>query len=74
MRDWRAWCLCGLVAAAAALVLSGLVGGGAGLSGGSATAEFRPVDRDRYLRRVQEGTLSDREARWWHPAEEGPAP
>mgnify|MGYP000958278296 CR=1 FL=1 len=38
------------------------VGGAAGGSPG-----MRVVDMDRYLRRVQEGTLSDREARWWVP-------
>lgn len=74
MTRWRGWLLGGLAAAAAGLVLSGLLGGGTGTPVGPRPALFRPVDRDRYLRRIQEGTLSDREARWWHPVDEAAPP
>ncbi len=56
-----------LAIATFAVVGYGLLGGTGvgGVAGGS--PGMRVVDIDRYLRRVQEGTLSDREARWWVP-------
>lgn len=57
-----------LAAATLLLVVRGLAVGPSGAGAAGGTAGLRVVDMDRYLRRVQEHTLSDVEARWWVPA------
>jgi len=67
MKRLRACLLAALAIATLAIVAWGLTEGSAGPGAGGGTAGLRVVDVDRYLRRVQEGTLSDRDARWWVP-------
>jgi hypothetical protein len=52
------------------LIARGMLEGAQGSLVEGATPGLRAVDMDRYLRRVQEGRLSDREALWWVPLQQ----
>jgi hypothetical protein len=67
MKRLPAFLLAFLTVATLAVVGWGLLAGSAGPGAGGGTAGLRTVDMDRYLRRVQEGSLSNQEARWWVP-------
>lgn len=69
MKRVPALILAAVTAATLAIVAWGLLEGARGPGAAGGTAGLRDVDLDRYLRRVQEGSLSDAEARWWVPLE-----
>jgi hypothetical protein len=66
-RRWPSVLYVALVIGTAAVMGASALGSDGGSSLAGASAGVRPVDRDRVLRLIQEGRLTDHDAAWWQP-------